>query len=88
MTFKIKVIKALLASACAAWPTLAVAQEAQAKEDIVVTGFKLQNKLAIAEKRQSDVTADFLAADEINRQPDFNIADAFRRAPGVFTIFD
>jgi len=55
---------------------------------IVVTGFKLQNQLAIAAKRDSDTTADFLAADEINRQPDYNIADAFRRAPGVFAIFD
>lgn len=56
--------------------------------EIVVTGFKLQNQLAIEAKRASDTTADFLAADEINRQPDYNIADAFRRAPGVFTIFD
>jgi iron complex outermembrane recepter protein len=90
MTLRQPAIAVLLASACAAWPTLAIAQDAerQASDDIVVTGFKLQNKLAIAEKRQSDVTADFLAADEINRQPDFNIADAFRRAPGVFTIFD
>lgn len=55
---------------------------------IVVTGFKLQNQLAIKAKRDSDTTADFLAADEINRQPDYNIADAFRRAPGVFAIFD
>lgn len=57
-------------------------------EAIVVTGFKLQNQLSIAAKRNADTTADFLAADEINRQPDYNIADAFRRAPGVFTIFD
>jgi len=63
--------------------------EAEAEANaIVVTGFKLQNQLAIAAKRDSDTTADFLAADEINRQPDYNIADAFRRAPGVFAIFD
>lgn len=67
-----------------------VDDEAAASPDnaIVVTGFKLQNQLAIQAKRESDTTADFLAADEINRQPDYNIADAFRRAPGVFTIFD
>lgn len=58
------------------------------QEEIIVTGFALQNKLAITEKRESDTIADFLVADEINRQPDYNIADAFRRAPGVYTIFD
>jgi iron complex outermembrane recepter protein len=90
MAFKTRMITVLLTTGSVVWPTLAAAQEADAGtgEDIVVTGFLLQNKLAIDEKRQSDVTADFLAADEINRQPDFNIADAFRRAPGVFTIFD
>lgn len=56
--------------------------------EITVTGFRLQNALAINEKRSSDTIADFLVADEINRQPDYNIADSFRRAPGVFTIFD
>lgn len=63
--------------------------EAEADDNVItVTGFKLQNQLAIRAKRDSDTTADFLAADEINRQPDYNIADAFRRAPGVFAIFD
>lgn len=56
--------------------------------EIVVTGFNLQNQLSISKKRDADTIADFLVADEINRQPDYNIADAFRRAPGVFTIFD
>jgi iron complex outermembrane recepter protein len=90
MAFKAKAISVLLTTACAVFPILTVAQEADAgsADEIVVTGFRLQNKLAIDEKRQADVAADYLAADEINRQPDFNIADAFRRAPGVFTIFD
>ena len=68
--------------------TAAADVEVASDDGIVVTGFKLQNQLAIQAKRESDTTADFLAADEINRQPDYNIADAFRRAPGVFTIFD
>jgi iron complex outermembrane recepter protein len=90
MTFKKQALTILLASTGTVWSVQATAQESVAalEDEITVTGFLLQNKLAIAEKRQSDVTADFLAADEINRQPDFNIADAFRRAPGVFTIFD
>lgn len=57
-------------------------------EAVTVTGFALQNQLSISQKRNSDAAADFLAADEINRQPDYNIADAFRRAPGIVTIFD
>jgi iron complex outermembrane recepter protein len=90
MSFKKQALTILLASTGTVWSVQVVAQEAAAEPEgeIIVTGFLLQNKLAIDEKRQSDVTADFLAADEINRQPDFNIADAFRRAPGVFTIFD
>ncbi len=85
----------LLAFAAALSVSPALAQTADPQPDaaesdseIVVTGFRLQNQLAIAQKRESDTTADFLVADEINRQPDYNIADAFRRAPGVFTIFD
>lgn len=71
-------------------PALAQAPEVAvaAAGDIVVTGSRLQNQRSIGRKRDSDVTGDFLAADEINRQPDFNIADALRRAPGVSTIFD
>lgn len=87
MTFNHPMIALFLTSTAALWPTIASAQDAP-EDEIVVTGFLLQNKIAITEKRESEVTADFLAADEINRQPDFNIADAFRRAPGVFTIFD
>ncbi len=69
--------------------TVETADQSQAPADeVVVTGFRLQNQLSIQAKRDNDTTADFLAADEINRQPDFNIADAFRRAPGVFTVFD
>lgn len=89
-----RLIRALLAgsSLLAVIPAAAQTTDpapAEAEEGtITVTGFKLQNQLAIRAKRDSDTTADFLAADEINRQPDYNIADAFRRAPGVFAIFD
>jgi iron complex outermembrane recepter protein len=84
----------LLATTSILVPIVALAQntaptpEDRAVEEVVVIGVRLQNRLSIDQKRIADVTADFLAADEINRQPDFNIADAFRRAPGVFTIFD
>ncbi len=55
---------------------------------IVVTGSVLQNQRGVAEKGDADIVADFLVSDEIGRQPDFNIADAFRRAPGITTVFD
>lgn len=75
------------ASVALAAPAMAQT-EATSVEEIVVSGARLQNQRSIAQKRMSDVTSDYLEADEINRQPDFNIADAFRRIPGVFTIFD
>lgn len=81
---------ALMTSTLAIAALPAAAQDAAASEGdiITVTGFRLQNQRSIAEKRDADTTAEFLVADEINRQPDYNIADSFRRAPGVFTIFD
>ena len=56
--------------------------------EIVVTGFRAQNRLAIDAKRQSEIIADFLKSDDIGQQPDYNIADSFRRLPGVQTVFD
>jgi TonB-dependent receptor len=88
MTFKNQAITVLLASTCVAWPTLAVAQEAEAEEQITVTGFRAQNRLAIESKRSSELVAEFLKSDDIGQQPDYNIADSFRRLPGVQTVFD
>lgn len=86
MTFKNKVLTVFLASTCAACPTFAVAQEAE--EQITVTGFRAQNRLAVQSKRSSDLVAEFLKSDDIGQQPDYNIADSFRRLPGVQTVFD
>ncbi|WP_439532432.1 TonB-dependent receptor [Polymorphobacter sp.] len=62
---------------------------ADAGEDaIVVTGFRAQNRLAVEAKRDSDIIAEFLKSDDIGQQPDYNIADSFRRLPGVQTVFD
>jgi len=57
-------------------------------EEVVVTGTRLRNQLSVDAKRNNDGIGDYLVADEIGRQPDFNIADAFRRAPGITTVFD
>ncbi len=55
---------------------------------ILVTGTRLQNQRAIEAKRDANVIIDSISQDEIGRQPDFNIADAIRRAPGVSTVRD
>jgi len=57
-------------------------------ETIVVTGFRAQNRLSVDAKRQSEIIAEFLKSDDIGQQPDYNIADSFRRLPGVQTVFD
>ncbi len=65
----------------------AFAQDA-AEEEIVIVGYRAQNVQAVTAKRQSETIADFLAADDIGSQPDYNISDAIRRVPGIQTIFD
>jgi iron complex outermembrane recepter protein len=70
-------------------PAATWAQAPAAEEDeIVVTGYVLQNREAIAAKRRNDRIGEFTSADEIGQQPDYNISDAFRRLPGVTTVFD
>jgi len=64
------------------------ANQADADAMITVTGFRAQNRLAIDAKRNAEIIADFLKSDDIGQQPDYNIADSFRRVPGVQTVFD
>lgn len=63
-------------------------QDTAQVDEIVVIGYRYQNAQAIALKQNTATIADFLAADEIGQQPDYNIADSIRRAPGVQTVFD
>lgn len=63
-------------------------QNATDVEEIVVVGYRAQNAQAILARRQDDRIADYLAADDIGSQPDYNISDAIRRLPGVQTVFD
>lgn len=51
-------------------------------------GYRAQNELAIEAKRTDLRIAEYLLSDDIGQQPDYNIADSFRRVPGVQTIFD
>ena len=57
-------------------------------EEIVVSGSRLSNRRAISQKRDAVIISDFLTSDDVGKLPDFNVADAIRRASGVNTIFD
>ncbi|MFN7174192.1 MAG: TonB-dependent receptor [Thermaurantiacus tibetensis] len=71
-----------------AQPAARPADAAVEAAEIVVTGFRAQNERAIDAKRRSEIVAEFLKSDDIGQQPDYNIADSFRRLPGVQTVFD
>ncbi|MEW6018827.1 MAG: TonB-dependent receptor plug domain-containing protein, partial [Pseudomonadota bacterium] len=66
----------------------AAAQEASEVSELVVVGYRAQSAQAVAEKREDVRVAEYLSADDIGAQPDYNIADALRRLPGVQTQFD
>lgn len=55
---------------------------------IVVKGARLQNQEVIQAKRETDGVADFVSADDIAQLPDFNVAEALRRIPGVSLQLD
>ncbi len=89
ITGRVRVIALVGASMLAVTPALAQeSRPANRPDDIIVTGFRAQNRLAIDAKRSSEIIAEFLKSDDIGQQPDYNIADSFRRLPGVQTIFD
>lgn len=58
------------------------------QDAIIVRGARLQNQEVIAAKRGTDGVADFVSADEIAQLPDFNVAEALRRIPGVSLQLD
>ena len=58
------------------------------EEEVVVKGYRRQAREAISQKLESTRIGDFLTQDELGRQPDLNVADSLRRAPGVVTVFD
>ena len=71
-------------------PVLAqeVGTQAGGIDEIVVLGYRAQNQRSVATKREDPRIAEFLTSDDIGQQPDYNIADSFRRVPGVQTVFD
>jgi len=58
----------------------------EARDEIVVTGARLQAVREIEAKREIPVISDSISSDEIGTLPDFGLGEALTRVPGVSTI--
>lgn len=56
--------------------------------EIVVTGYRASNLATVQAKRELEGVTDSIAADEIGGLPDYNLAEALQRVPGVSTDQD
>lgn len=89
-------VGALMLAALAAGPAMAQDAagqgDASAKDsadgDIVVTGQRLSNRRALDTKRNADVVMDVIAADDLDKLPDQNVAEAISRIPGATAFQD
>lgn len=59
------------------------AAQAEAGDDIVVTGFRASVQNSIDAKRDSPIIVDVISSDDIAGLPDVSIAEAIARLPGV-----
>ncbi|HWK51456.1 MAG TPA: TonB-dependent receptor plug domain-containing protein, partial [Steroidobacter sp.] len=59
------------------------AQQSTQLEEIVVTGFRGSLNTALAEKRAETAAIDVIAAEDIGKFPDSNLAESMQRIPGV-----
>ncbi|MDP5281279.1 TonB-dependent receptor [Sphingomonas sp. DG1-23] len=59
------------------------ADEAGASPDIVVVGTRASDRSAQDTKRESDQIVDSVVAEDIGALPDFNVAEALQRVPGI-----
>ena len=60
-----------------------IGQSAEASEEIIVTGIRGSLRQALEAKRESDVIADIITAEDIGKFPDRNVAEALQRVPGI-----
>lgn len=74
---------ATLLSLDAAWAQTSQPQPADAVDALVVTGARLQNRLAITERRDNLGVSDSVTSDDVGKLPDFNIGEALARIPGI-----
>ncbi|MDV3459048.1 TonB-dependent receptor [Sphingomonas sp. HF-S4] len=61
----------------------APADQAGASPDIVVVGTRASDRSAQDTKRESDQIVDSVVAEDIGALPDFNVAEALQRVPGI-----
>ncbi|WP_439534933.1 TonB-dependent receptor [Polymorphobacter sp.] len=61
----------------------AMAQQAVADEELLVTGFRKSEIESVEAKRDTFIVSDVIVSDDIGRLPDQNTAAALRRIPGV-----
>lgn len=66
----------------------ALAQDATAVDELVVTGQRLSQQRAIEVKRATEGVSDAISSDEIGRLPDKNVAENLERLPGVSLKYD
>jgi TonB-dependent receptor len=59
------------------------AEETQEIDEVVVTGFRGSLNTALAEKRNETAAIDVIAAEDIGKFPDSNLAESMQRIPGV-----
>jgi len=81
-------IAGLLATSALCAPFAAFAQEANAVDEVVITGQREAQRAAIAVKREAFVVSDVVSADDIGKLPDHNTAAALRRIPGISVMED
>lgn len=61
----------------------AASDDAEAVEEVVVTGFRASLDKAIAAKKEQVGAIDMIAAEDIADFPDLNLAESLQRVPGV-----
>src|SRR6187455_2621724 len=61
----------------------AAAQDTQELEEVVVTGFRGSLNTALGQKREATAAVDVIAAEDIGKFPDSNLAESMQRIPGV-----
>ncbi|MCV6613474.1 MAG: TonB-dependent receptor [Cellvibrionaceae bacterium] len=83
----VKTQKSLLAQAIAlitgAISSVAVADDSKILEEVVVMGVRHSLETAVAQKREADFVVDGIAAEDLGKFPDANVAESLQRVTGV-----
>ena len=74
---------ALLGAALLPAQSILAAEQGQEIEEVVVTGFRGSLNTALAVKRNETAAIDVIAAEDIGKFPDSNLAESMQRVPGV-----